>query len=309
MAEGENLSKPRKLEKRRRATILTSAANVTTRRSATDYALGYTDAEQARLIRQATLIAPHTERLFREAGIGVGHRVLDLGSGMGDVSMLVAGLVGASGEVVGIERDATSIERAQARVAAAGLRNVSFLNADLNNIVTDRPFDAVVGRYILMFLPDPVSVLRSAVRLVRPGGVLAFQEPSWAPMLALGSRLPLWSKLLASIHETALRSGMNMEMGLALYRVFQEAGLPAPNMHVEIALGSDIDFLRVTFGLLCSLQPLAAQHNVSLKELGDLDTLLDRICAEIAAANTVVSVVPLLGAWSRKPADDPGSSE
>jgi ubiquinone/menaquinone biosynthesis C-methylase UbiE len=287
----------------------TSAANVTTSRSATDYALGYTDAEQERLIRQATLIAPHTDRLFREAGIGEGHRVLDLGSGMGDVSMLVAGLVGPSGEVVGIERDATSIERAQARVAAAGLRNVSFLNADLNNIVTDRPFDAVVGRYILMFLPDPVSVLRSAVRLVRPGGVIAFQEPSWIPMLALGDRLPLWSCVLRSIHETILRSGANPEMGFALYSIFQEVGLPAPKMHLEIPLGSDVDFLRVISDLVCSLRPLAEQHNVSLLELGGLDTLPDRICAEIAAANTVVSIVPLLGAWSRKPADDRGSAE
>src|SRR5712691_11188751 len=171
--------------------MLTSAANVTTSRSAADYALGYTDAEQARLIRQATLNAPYTERLFREAGIGVGHRVLDLGSGMGDVSMLVSGLVGPSGEVVGIERDATSIERAQARVAAAGFRNVSFTQTDVSQIVSDKPFDAAVGRFILMFLPDPVSVLRSVAGLVRPGGVLAFQEPSWIPMLALGDRLPL----------------------------------------------------------------------------------------------------------------------
>ena len=292
---------------------------MTTSQATADYALGYTDAEQERLIRQATLIAPHTERLFREAGIGVGHRVLDLGSGMGDVSMLVAGLVGASGEVVGIERDATSIERAQARVAAAGLRNVSFLNADVNNIVTDRPFDAVVGRYILMFLPDPTSVLRSVFRLVRPGGVLAFQEPSWIPMLALGDRLPLWSCVLRSIHETILRSGANPEMGFALYSIFQEIGLPAPKMHLEIPLGSDVDFLRVISGLVCSLRPLTEQHNVSLEKLGDLDTLPDRICAEIVAANTVVSIVPLLGAWSRKsatadssrgePADSQGSAE
>ena len=280
-----------------------------TSQATADYALGYTDAEQDRLIRQAALIAPYTERLFREAGIGPGHRVLDLGSGMGDVSMLVAKLVGASGEVVGIERDATSIERAQARVAAAGLRNVSFLNADLNNIVTDRPLDAVVGRYILMFLPDPISVLRSVSRLVRPGGVLAFQEPSWIPMLALGDRLPLWSCVLRSIHETILRSGANPEMGFALYSIFQEVGLPAPKMHLEIPLGSDVDFLRVISGLVCSLRPLAEQHNVPLEELGDLDTLPDRICAEIAAANTVVSIVPLLGAWSRKPADTRGSAE
>ena len=243
---------------------------MTTSQATADYALGYTDAEQERLIRQATLIAPHTERLFREAGIGVGHRVLDLGSGMGDVSMLVAGLVGASGEVVGIERDATSIERAQARVAAAGLRNVSFLNTDVNNIVTDRPFDAAVGRFILMFLPDPVSVLRSVSRLVRPGGVLAFQEPSWIPMLALGDRLPLWSCVLRSIHETILRSGANPEMGFALYSIFQEVGLPAPKMHLEIPLGSDVDFLRVISDLLCSLRPLAEQHNVSLRGVGRL---------------------------------------
>jgi SAM-dependent methyltransferase len=294
------------LKKHRRATTLTTTADMT---RATDYALGYTDAEHERLTRQAALIAPHTERLFREAGIGVGHRVLDLGSGMGDVSMLVAGLVGASGEVVGIERDATSIERAQARVAAAGLRNVSFLNTDVNKIAIDRPFDAAVGRFILMFLPDPVSVLQSVVRLVRPGGVLAFQEPSWIPMLALGDRLPLWSCVLRSIHETILRSGANPEMGLALYPIFQEVGLPAPKMHLEIPLGSDVDFLRVISDMVCSLRPLAEQHNVSLEELGGLDTLPDRICAEIAAANTVVSVVPLLGAWSRKLADTRGSAE
>src|SRR6476646_11705996 len=297
----------------------TTAADVTRTQPTAGYALGYTKAEQERLIRQAAVIAPITERFFREAGIGPGQRVVDLGSGMGDVAMLVAGLVGPSGEVVGIERDATSIERAQARVAAAGLRNVSFLNADANNIVTDRPFDAVVGRYILMFLPDPIFVLRSVSRLVRPGGVLAFQEPSWIPMLALGDRLPLWSCVLRSIHETILRSGANPEMGLALYSIFQEIGLPAPKMHLEIPLGSELDFLRVISGLLCSLRPLAEQHNVSLQEVGNLDTLPDRICAEIAAANTVVSIVPLLGAWSRKsatadssrgePADDRGSTE
>ncbi len=283
--------------------MLTTDTDANRNQPIVDYALGYTSAEQDRLMRQAALIAPYTERLFREAGIGPGHRVLDLGSGMGDVSLLVAGLVGASGEVIGIERDAASIEKAKARVAASGLLNVTFLKTDVNKIVIDQPFDAAVGRFILMFLPDPVSVLRSVSRLVRPGGVLAFQEPSWIPMLALGARLPLWSRVLRSIHETILRSGANPEMGLALYPIFQEVGLPAPNMHLEIPLGSDIDFLRVISDLLRSLRPLAEQQGIAVKELGDLDTLPDRICAEVMEAKTVVSVVPLLGAWSRKPTD------
>jgi len=278
----------------------TSAADVAGTQPTAGYALGYSDAEQDRLIRQAAVIAPNTERFFREAGIRAGQRVLDLGSGMGDVAMLVAGLVGPLGEVVGIERDASSIARAKARVAAAGLRNVHFLNSDVNSIAADEPFDAAVGRFILMYLPDPVSVLRSVGRLVRPWGVVAFQEPSWEAMLAVGAGLPLWSKVRHLIHEILLRSGANPEIGPALYRAFQEAGLPSPKMHLEMPLGNDADFIRLTSGLLYSLRPLAEQHKVSLRELGDLHTLPDRISAEVAEANTVVSLIALVGAWSRK---------
>jgi len=278
--------------------------------SPASYALGYTNGEHERLIRQAERIAPVTERLFREAGIGAGQRVLDLGSGMGDVAMLVARIVSPTGEVVGIERDATSIARAKARVAEAGLRNVHFTQSDLNQLSSDKFFDAAVGRFILMFLPDPISVLRSVVRLVRPGGVVAFQEPSWTVMLALGAQLPLWFRVRQLIHGILLCSGVNREMGLALYPLFQEVGLPAPKMHLEMPLGNDADFIRLTSDLLCSLRPLAEQHNVSLEELGDLDTLPDRICAEVAAVNTVVNLIAVVGAWSRKPinAPNPGNS-
>src|SRR5262245_37248026 len=129
------------------ATTLTKVSN-------SDYALGYTNSEHERLIRQATLIAPITERFFCGAGICAGQRVLDLGSGLGDVSMAAARLVGPSGEVVGVERDESSIERARERVRTAGFRNVIFRQADATEISEEGPFDAVVGRFILMYIPD-----------------------------------------------------------------------------------------------------------------------------------------------------------
>src|SRR4029450_9851174 len=98
------------------------------RRSA-DYPLGHTDAEHDRLIRQAARVAPITERFLREAGIAHGQCVLDLGSGVGDVAMLVARLVGPSGEVVAIERDRKSIAKAGARVKEAGRQNESCTGA------------------------------------------------------------------------------------------------------------------------------------------------------------------------------------
>jgi len=278
--------------------MATTLANI----NSSDYALGYTNAEHDRLIRQATLIAPITERVFREAGISAGQRVLDLGSGLGDVSIVAAKLVGPSGEVVGVERDANSIARARVRAAEAELHNVSFLQTDVNGISSEKPFDAVVGRFILMFLPDPLSVLKSVARLVRPGGVLAFQEPTWVAMLAMAARFPLWSRVLGTIHETFLRSGVNPEMGLDLHRIFQQMGLPAPSMHIDMLLGSDASLVSIFSDLLSSVRPVAEQRGVPLDELGDFDTLAARIQKEIASTNTVVSFIPVVSVWSRKPA-------
>src|SRR5260370_37945152 len=164
--------------------MLVSDADMTASGPTPPYTLGSTDSEHERLIRQAAHLAPFTERFFRDAGIASGQRVLDIGSGVGDVAMLAARLVGPSGEVVGIERDLRSIARARARVAEAGLRNVSFTQTDVSQIPDSEPFDAVVGRFILMWLPDPVAALRSLSRFVRPRGVFAFLQPSWAPVLA-----------------------------------------------------------------------------------------------------------------------------
>lgn len=72
---------------------------MTTSHRSADYPLGNTDAEHDRLIRQAARVAPITERVFREAGVEFGQRVLNIGSGVGDVAMLTARLVGPSGEV------------------------------------------------------------------------------------------------------------------------------------------------------------------------------------------------------------------
>src|SRR4030095_16534747 len=106
-----------------------------------NYPLGHTDAEHERLIRQAARVAPITERFFREAGIGPGQRVLDLGSGVGDVAMLVARLVGPTGEVVAIERDRKSVAKARTRVTEAGFRNVSFNESGVDEILDGKPFD------------------------------------------------------------------------------------------------------------------------------------------------------------------------
>src|SRR5215831_2434220 len=259
------------------------------------YILGNTDLEHQRLIRQAAHLAPFTDRFFRDAGIGPGQRVLDLGSGAGDVAMLAARLVGPSGEVVGIERDTKTIALARTRASEAGFRNVTFKESDVAGIEASEPFDAMVGRLILAFLPDPVAVVRQLSQMVRPGGVLAFQEVSNAPALAFNAHLPLLSESGSLVRDTLQRSGANVEMGPALYRMFQEAGLPAPIMKMDVLLRTDS---RWMCDLLVSLLPQIERLSLPLQALGDFSTLPERLQEEVAASNGVIAWFALVGAYA-----------
>ena len=95
-----------------------------------NYALGSSDHERQRLMRQGDALAEATERLFRRAGIEKGMRVLDVGSGSGDVAILARSLVGEAGEVIGTDRDEQQVAFAGRRARSLGYTNVSFVTSD-----------------------------------------------------------------------------------------------------------------------------------------------------------------------------------
>lgn len=266
----------------------------------TTYSLGNTDAEHERLARQAVLFNPLTERLFKGAGIAPGHRVLDLGSGAGDVALLVAGIVGPTGEVVGIERHADSIERARERVERAKLTNVSFHQGDVVGVRDLKQFDAAVGRWILMFVPDAAEVVHAAARLVRHGGVIAFHEVSWELCLRKHADLPLCGAVVRLITSTFVKTGGDVEMGFRLPRVFEAAGLPRPSLHLETLVGREAAFCDWTAAVLQSLRP--SIDDASLAEIGDLATLSARMLDEMTKADAVIAWPSMIGAWCSKPA-------
>jgi ubiquinone/menaquinone biosynthesis C-methylase UbiE len=270
--------------------------------SGESYVLGATEREHERLIRQSRIFNPLTERLFRSAGISRGQRVLDIGSGVGDVAMLVAELVGPSGEVVGVERDANTLVTARSRAAEAQLRNVSFVETDIRHVVSEvnsKPFDAAVGRLILEFVPDPSAVLRSISKLVRPGGIIAFQDCYWAPLLQLTAPLSLWTKCTSLIYQVFERSGANMDMERLLYQTFLAAALPTPKMMIEIPVGDSPDIRRWVYDLFCTLYPQMEKYNLPTDDVGGIESLLSRLEAELDRTRTFAVCPGLIGAWSQ----------
>ena len=140
------------------------------------YAPGHSERELDRLSTQARMYEPFTRQLFHEAGLSPGMRVLDVGCGSGDVALLTGELVGPTGTVVGIDRAAAAVARAKARAESHRASNVKFVEGDPTLLRFDESFDAIVGRLILMYYPDPVDALRKLLVHLQPGGVVAFQE-------------------------------------------------------------------------------------------------------------------------------------
>lgn len=97
-----------------------------------NYVLGQTGQEQERLLLQARILRPFTERYFRAAGLGPGLRVLDVGSGVGDVALLAGDIVGPGSRVIGLDRDANALDRARRRAVQQGCSSwVSFQTTSL----------------------------------------------------------------------------------------------------------------------------------------------------------------------------------
>ena len=109
------------------------------------YALGHSDRELERLTAQERLVGPATRQFFHEAGIGAGMRVLDVGSGAGDVAFLAADMVGATGEVIGTDKAAAAIAAATKRAEDRRLRNVSFRQGDATTMAFDQPLTPSSG--------------------------------------------------------------------------------------------------------------------------------------------------------------------
>ncbi len=264
------------------------------------YLLGHADSETRRLMLQARLYDGHTEHALRMAGLRPGMRVLDVGCGAGDMSFLAARLVGPTGRVLGVDASGDVVELARSRAEELGISTVRFEQSTIDDIDLDEPVDAVIGRLILLYLPDPIDTLHDLAELVRPGGLIAFSEYN-APAAGPVPETPLCRAVTDATINTYIGMGADPASGANLHQRFRRAGLGSPRMTLgaPVAGADDIEALTWLAETWRSVFPAAQRLGVAGDELADLDTLLPRVQEELAAAQAVFMLPPLITAWAR----------
>lgn len=266
------------------------------------YVLGHHDDEQRRLIAQARHLDPLTRQLLTAAGLRAGMRVLDFGCGLGDGSLLLAEYVDDSGSVVGMDRAPNAIVIAAQRMQS--VRSLRFVVGDQSALssLSREPFDAVFGRLVLMHQPDPAALLTALKAYVRPGGLLVFQELSLPETVLCLNPSPTLVQAVHWMRQTFLRAGVETVMGLKLYDVFVQAGLPAPQVLAQGLVGTGTDAASCDYFVqtLRSLQPVMSRLGMELPPALRQERLAEQIQSELQVHGP--SVWPLLfGAWCRLP--------
>ena len=181
---------------------------------------------------------------------------------------------GERGEVVGVDRAPAAIAAAQAK--GGNRSNLRFLEGDPADMSFERPFDAVVGRYVLMFQKHPPTMLRPLASHLRPGGLLVFHELDYEGMSSVPP-LPTFEQLKRWNVETTRLYGADPRMGAKLLAAFITAGLPAATVRVEALSGkgaASVDLLLLARNLTRSLLPEMVRLGVATRAEVEVETLL-----------------------------------
>lgn len=264
--------------------------------SGAGYPLRSDPAELERLNRQGRILAAATRTILETGGIRSGMRVLDLGSGTGEVAFITAGLVGASGEVVGIDRSPDAIAEARARQQGLGI--VTFVEGDIHEAAEGGPFDAVVGRLVLMYVSDPSAVLRTQATVLRSGAVavpIEFDLPTGRAT----PQTPLVDQVLSWIAACFERSGIHRSLGPRLWTILREAGFrPLGMMGIQPHFGpEDPGGPALLAGIVRAALPLIERTGVAPAQEVMVETLEARLADDLRTRGAVFAHPILLSAW------------
>jgi SAM-dependent methyltransferase len=244
------------------------------------------------------IYSPKGRKVLVRAGLRKGMKVADFGCGVGVTSRMLAGMVGCSGSVTGVDIDAAQLEQAKQWCAEGGWTNTHFRQASAYETGLPRDsFDVVYCRFLLLHLSDPAACLREMKAVLKPGGVVVVEDGDLAsatsiPPSAMNAFADLFSRL-------GRKRGLNYSMGNDVYQLVVAGGFTEANLEIHqpaVIRGQNRYFLKWS----------VEEARTALIESGviasdALDRTLSAMQAVVDDPNVVILGPRMSQVWARKP--------
>ena len=114
----------------------------------------------------------HSEKIFPTLEVSQRDKVVDVGCGFGDTALQFAAIVGPEGSVLGIDCCEGFLKYGREEAEAAGISNVSFIEADVQSYPFEPVHDFCFSRFGTQFFENPVAGLRAMRSSLKPGGIM-----------------------------------------------------------------------------------------------------------------------------------------
>ncbi len=245
-----------------------------------------------------------TRRYLAEAGVTHGMRVIELGCGVGEVTQILAELVGPSGIVVAIDRDPKALAITGDRMKENDIEHVRIASADLIDDssgledLQSEPFDVLAGRRVLMYLPDPVEVLRRLSGSLRSGGLVVFEETDLTMVPARVSPMTAHDRAAEWLRKMLVAEGADTAMGFGLPSTLVQAGLRFERIRAEAVIQGQGTQYPLS-GLLKLLQARVISTGIATQD--EVDSLAARLEAESRDPTSVYVSEMSFCSWAHKP--------
>lgn len=269
------------------------------------YVLEGSDDELRRLLAVAEVVGDMARRAFERAGVQEGWRVLECGCGPIGALAVLAEIVGATGEVVGIDLSEEAVHRARAIIATLGLDNVHVFVGDVNDADAAElggPFDLAYTRLFLMHQSDPAHTLSRIATLLRPGGWIIAQEPLRTPAPQSYAQLDALATYSELLHKVMERAGVSHRSVDELPRAARAAGLEVGRVEGFFQVAEPQVGFDIHASALAAARTRATQSGIATEP--EIDELLETIRAAKTESYEWVTSPFFLDLTLRKPIVD-----
>jgi ubiquinone/menaquinone biosynthesis C-methylase UbiE len=261
---------------------------------------GQEGAERLRLLGR--VVAPTTEALLSRVGVLEGGHCLDVGCGLGVVTLELARRVGPAGQVVGMDLDDQVVQLAR-QTAARQMLPVVFRTGSVMDLATESVYDLVYVRFLLSHLARPEEALHRLIGATRPGGVVVVEDTDFAGHFCYPS-CPAFDRYVALYRAAVDGHGGDACLGPRIPQLMEEAGLEQVELQVAMPVFREGEGKRLAAVTLEHIRESVVSSG--LLSATELDGIVAGLEAFTANPRTLISLPRIFQVWGRRPDSNPG---